>query len=108
MERYADVSTALRIVQRKRDGNGHFVSYKRTTPGKIGVSLHHDCHPDGSICRIYWEAKFRVDGKQRGRRFSVRKGRTPAGGCTPEGVGMPHQKLQIAWHGLWNLHAGEG
>ncbi len=31
--------SALDIVQRKRDGNGHFVAYKRNTSGKIGVRL---------------------------------------------------------------------
>lgn len=65
--------SAIGIVQRKRDGNGHFVAYKRNSSGKIGVRLCHDYNPDGSICRIYWEAKFMVDGKQRGRGYSVRK-----------------------------------
>ncbi|CDQ10549.1 protein of unknown function [Acidithiobacillus ferrivorans] len=63
----------LGILQRIRDGNGHFVACKRNASGKIGVRLCHDYNPDGSICRIYWEAKFMVDGKQRGRGYSVRK-----------------------------------
>ncbi len=64
---------ALGLVQRKRDGNGHFVACSRNTSGKLGVRLCHDHNPDGSICRVYWEAKFMVDGKQRGRVYSVRK-----------------------------------
>lgn len=63
----------LDIQPRQRDGNGHFTTYSRNRSGIIGVRLCHDYTADGSISRIYWEAKFMVNGKQRVRSYSVWK-----------------------------------
>ncbi|MBU2838919.1 hypothetical protein HF670_04940 [Acidithiobacillus thiooxidans] len=62
----------LDIQPRKWDGNGHFTMYSRNRSGKIGVRLCHD-YKAGRISRVYWEAKFMVNGKQRVRSYSVRK-----------------------------------
>ncbi|MHB8225410.1 hypothetical protein [Acidithiobacillus sp.] len=64
---------ALDIAERACDGNGHFLVCKRNRSGKIGLRLVHDRHPDGRIRRIYWEARFMLDGKQRVRTYAVRK-----------------------------------
>ncbi len=64
---------ALDIAERACDGNGHFLAYKRNRSGKIGLRLMPDRHPDRRIRRVYWEARFMVDGKQRIQTYTVRK-----------------------------------
>lgn len=63
----------LGISPNHRNGNGHNRISKANTSGRIGVNLGCIKDTDGNFRHVSWVASVMKDGRQRKKRWSIRK-----------------------------------